>query len=141
LRGVPEPEPEVEVDPRFAQTQDWPADTLVLRAGEATVERLLKTGDDPDFPGEWAFSVQAHPGATVERLLVGNDGEPWFRYGKYRVTTLGDVRAHSSNPARCLAESPVPDNDYHCNVVGLTPEVFESILSRPPSENPLRARS
>lgn len=129
------------IEPPFAQTRVWPDDTLVLRAGESTVDRLRNSGDDPEFPGEWAFSVQAHPGADVERLLVGNDGQPWFRHSKYRVTTLGRIRAESVNPSRCLSESPVPDNDYHCNVVGLTPETFESILTRPSTDNPLRAGS
>ena len=123
------------VGPPFRHTQVWDDDTLVLRAGTAEVDRLRVTGDDPDFPGQWAFCVQAHPGASEADLLVGNDGQPWFRYGKFRVTTLAAVRSLAPDERRCLSESPVPENDYHCNVVGLTPEQFESILSRPPSVN------
>lgn len=122
----------------YANTQRWPGETLVLRAGVSDLETLRRAEPDPDFPELLVFSVQSHPGATEEQLLVGDDGLPLFPNGKYRTTTLAAVRDKSSNPRQCLAESPIEGNANHCNVVGLTPEDFESILSKPPTENRLR---
>ena len=103
----------------------------------STVETLRRARDDSAFPGKLVFSVQARPGVQEGRLLLDNDGTPLFRRGKYRTTTLGQVRLKADNPAQCLAESPIPGNDFHCNIVGLTPEDFESILSSPPKQNPV----
>jgi hypothetical protein len=119
-------------------TELWPGETIVLRAGVSDIETLRRAEPDPDFPELLVFSVQSHPDATEEQLLVGDDGLPLFPNSKYRTTTLAAVRDKSSNPRQCLAESPIEGNANHCNVVGLTPEDFESILSKPPTENRLR---
>jgi len=133
-------EPDVALWP-YAKTQHWPGETLVLRAGVSDLETLRRAEPDSDFPELLVFSVQSHPGATEGQLLVGDDGLPLFPNGKYRTTTLAAVRDKASNPRQCLAESPIEGNTNHCNVVGLTPEDFESILSKPPTENRLRRES
>jgi hypothetical protein len=125
----------------YTNTEHWAGETVVLRAGVSNIETLRRVEPDPDFPELLVFSVQSHPGATEEQLLVGDDGLPLFPNGKYRKTTLAAVRDKSSNPRLCLAESPIEGNANHCNVVGLTPEDFESILSKPPTENRLRRES
>lgn len=125
----------------YTNTELWPGETIVLRAGVSDIETLRRAEPDPDFPELLVFSVQSHPGATEKRLLVGDDGQRLFPNSKYRTTTLGAVREKALNPRQCLAESPIEGNANHCNVVGLTPEDFESILSRPPTENRLRRES
>lgn len=125
----------------FANTEHWAGETIVLRAGVSDIETLRRAEPDPDFPELLVFSVQSHPGATEKQLLVGDDGQPLFPNSKYRTTTLGAVREKALNPRQCLAESPIEGNANHCNVVGLTPEDFESILSKPPTENRLRRES
>lgn len=125
----------------YTNTENWSGDTIVLRAGVSDIETLRRAEPDPEFPELLVFSVQSHPRATEEQLLIGDDGRPLFRNGKYRTTTLAAVRDKASNQRRCLAESPIEGNANHCNVVGLTPEDFESILSKPPTENRLRRES
>lgn len=120
--GSDQPEP---APSPYTNTQHWPNETIVLRAGVSDVETLRRAEPDPDFPELLVFSVQSHPGATEEQLLVGDDGLPLFPNGKYRRTTLAAVRDKASNPGQCLAESPIEGNANHCNVVGLTPEDFE----------------
>ena len=125
----------------YTNTEHWAGETVILRAGVSAIETLQRAESDPDFPDLLVFSVQSHPGATEEQLLVGDDGRPLFPNPKYRTTTLAAVREKALNPRQCLAESPIEGNVNHCNVVGLTPEDFESILSEPPTENRLRRES
>jgi hypothetical protein len=125
----------------YTNTEHWAGETVILRAGVSAIETLRRAESDPEFPEILVFSVQSHPGATEEQLLVGDDGRPLFPNPKYRTTTLAAVREKALNQRQCLAESPIEGNANHCNVVGLTPESFESILSTPPTENRLRRES
>ena len=125
------------LDALFVRTATWPDDTLILRVGVSAIETLRRVKPDPHFPDRLVFSVQAHPGVDALRLLLDNDEQPLFGRGKYRTTTLGEVRTVAADRDQCLAEIPIPGNDYHCVVVGLTPEAFERILTRPPERNPL----
>lgn len=122
----------------YTNTEHWAGETVILRAGVSDIEILRRAEPDPDFPDLLVFSVQSHPGATEEQLLIGDDGQPLF---PNRTTTLGAIREKALNPRQCLAEFPIEGNANHCNVVGLTPEDFESILSKPPTENRLRRES
>jgi hypothetical protein len=140
----PEAEPNKQPDSApwpYTNTEHWAGETVILRAGVSAIETLRRAESDPEFPEILVFSVQSHPGATEEQLLVGEDGRPLFPNPKYRTTTLAAVREKGLNPRQCLAESPIEGNANHCNVVGLTPEEFESILSKPPTENRLRRES
>ncbi len=142
--GSAEAEPGVQPDAApwpYTNTEHWAGETVILRAGVSAIETLRGAEPDPEFPEILVFSVQSHPGATDEHLLVGDDGRPLFPNSKYRTTTLAAVRERALNPRQCLAESPIEGNANHCNVVGLTPEDFESILSKPPTENRLRRES
>jgi hypothetical protein len=125
----------------YTNTERWAGETVILRAGVSAIETLRRVESDPEFPEILVFSVQSHPGATEEQLLVGDDGRPLFPNSKFRTTTLGAVREKALDPRQCLSESPIEGNANHCNVVGLTPEGFESILSKPPTENRLRRES
>ena len=99
-------------DPRDPDT--WPNATVVVRGGEGRVKMLTKQQDATD--GSW--SVQSDPAASWDQLARA------IPQVFVRTTSLSAVRALGG----WLVWSHQGPGDYHCDLLGLTPAEFDSIL-------------
>ncbi len=100
----------------------WPAGTLIVRGGIGGVDELRET---VRRDGSW--SVRARPFVPF-RFLAGSVRNNWVRR-----TTVGQARAMGVR----LIPTDLPGYPpYHCELLGLTPEDFDSILG-PPERNPV----
>jgi hypothetical protein len=109
-------------DPADART--WPSDTVVLRGGLGGVHELRET---VQRDGSW--SVRCRPFVPL-RFLAGS-----VRNGHIRWAALGVVLALGGTVVPTDQEGDPP---YHCELAGLTPEQFDSILGWP-EPNPVAA--
>lgn len=102
----------------------WPESTIVVRGGRGDVIHLanVMTRD-----GSW--SVVSEPGLPFGVLCAS------VRHGTVRHTTLGQVREAGGALVPSRGSNSPP---YHCDLVGLTPGVFDAILS-PEERNPVPA--
>jgi len=105
-----------------ADARTWPVDTIVLRGGLGGVEELR---DTVQRDGSW--SVRSRPFVPF-RFLAGS-----VRNGHVRWVTLADVLAVDGT---IVPTDRAGDPPYHCELAGLTPEQFDSILG-PPEPNPV----
>jgi hypothetical protein len=97
----------------------WPASTIVVRCGSQGPRELA---DRLSRDGSW--SVFTGPGVPLSELAHS------CRNNQIRRTTVHAVLAAGGS----LRQSPGPP--YHHDLLGLTPEQFDAILSVPES-NPV----
>ena len=100
-----------------ADPRTWPSGTVVLRGGLGGVEELRET---VRRDGSW--SVRSRPFVPL-RFLAGS-----VRNGHIRWATLAAVIACGGTVVPTDREGDPP---YHCELAGLTPEQFDSILGQP----------
>jgi hypothetical protein len=107
-----------------ADPTTWPSATILLRGGVGGVEELRES-----LQRDGSWSVRSRP-FTPFRLLAGS-----VRNNRVRRTTVG--KAASRGAVMVPTDDP-GDPPYHCELSGLTPEEFDSILG-PPEPNPVPA--
>lgn len=100
----------------------WPNATIIVRGGVGGVADLRKT-----VASDGCWSVRSRPGVGF-RSLAG-------------AVPNNQVRRTTVEAALALGATLVPTDDpddppYHCDLSGLTPEQFDSILGAPES-NPV----
>jgi hypothetical protein len=100
----------------------WPDGTIVLRGGVNAVEELRAA-----LQRSGGISFVARPGATLDELAASVPNN------RVRWTTLGAVRRAGGRLVRSPGPDAPPDD---CDVLGLTPEGLDSILS-PAGLNPV----
>lgn len=91
----------------------WPDATIVVRGGEGKAKMLAK---QQDLDGSW--SVQSDPAASWDQLARA------IPQVFVRTTSLSAVRALGG----WLVWSHLGPSGYHCDLFGLTPAQFDSIL-------------
>jgi len=100
----------------------WPSATIVVRGGIGGAEDLRKTLGSG---GSW--SVRARPGVSFRLLASTVLNNQVRRTTVETALALGATIVPTDNPG---------DPPYHCELVGLTPEEFDSILGEP-EPNPI----
>ncbi len=100
----------------------WPATTLVIRGGEMGADGLRET---LRRDGRW--SVISEPGVSFTHLAAS------VRNNRVRSTTLQAVYRLGGKLEVARTRHGPP---YHCDLSGLTPEQFDSILG-PAEPNPV----
>ncbi len=96
-------------------TSNWPDKTIVVRGGEGRASWLART---IDVDGRW--SVQANPAVGFAELAG------CLPHSRVRRMTLGALRAAGGE----LDVSHGP-SDFHCDLHGISPEIFDSLLGEP----------
>jgi hypothetical protein len=99
------------------EPRTWPSATIVVRGGIGGAEDLRKTlGPD----GSW--SVRARPGVSFRLLASAVPDNQVRRTALHALLALGATIVPTDNPG---------GPPYHRELLGLTPEEFDSILGEP----------